>query len=159
MENKTTWSSITMQHYMKGCQNARCNTKYIKKVFRETIVILKGFQKAKILKENLNLQCSGKNKESWVLSTLNRSNPQISLLILSSNATHFLIHYCCYENLVLDQYNNQLISLSILTTACWIMHKYMGASIRREASYFWAGIGVPPPGSKTAVRQKVNYPK
>ena len=76
MENKTTWSSITMQHYMKGCQNARCNTKYIKK-FLETIVILKGFQKAKILKENLNLQCSGKNKESWVLSTLNRSNPQI----------------------------------------------------------------------------------
>ena len=43
---------------MKGCQNARCNTKYIKKfvfeyqeVFfthREPIVILKGSQKARI---------------------------------------------------------------------------------------------------------------
>ena len=31
MENEITQSSITMQHYMKGCQNARCNTKYIKK--------------------------------------------------------------------------------------------------------------------------------
>ena len=47
---------------MKGCQNARYNTKYIKKfvfkyceVFfthRETVVILKGSQKANSLKEN-----------------------------------------------------------------------------------------------------------
>ena len=65
---------------MKGCQNARYNTKYIKKfvfkyceVFfthRETVVILKGSQKANILKENLNLQCTGKGENRKKLSMI-----------------------------------------------------------------------------------------
>ena len=32
-ENKIIWYSITMQHYMKGCQNAGCNTEKTERNF------------------------------------------------------------------------------------------------------------------------------
>ena len=64
---------------MKGCQNARCNTKYIKKfVFKYWEVFFthrdsskfERISKANSLKETLNLQCTGKGENRKKLSMI-----------------------------------------------------------------------------------------
>ena len=121
-------------------QKCQVYTKYIKKfLFKYYEVFFtqranRNFErilKAKVLKENFNLHCSGKSENRKKLSMIMfcifltlYPTPWISLLILSSNCCTFPLKQLQLREFGLRSrkifYSTRLFSLPV----CWIMHKY-----------------------------------